>query len=68
VQVTYSVGPSGATTSAARNSEAAHPGLGHGEKRASNLARMAVDEGQKLRSPAAAKRIRRALAAERRAR
>jgi hypothetical protein len=68
VQVTYSVGPSGATTTAARNSEAAHVGLGHGERRASSLARMAVEEGEKLRSPAAARKIRREAAAGRRAR
>jgi hypothetical protein len=67
-QVTYQVGPTGATTSVARNCEVSRVALSYREKRRSDAARQAGDEAKRSRSPASGKRIRREAAAGRRAR
>ncbi|MEX0675969.1 MAG: hypothetical protein WD063_02760 [Pirellulales bacterium] len=67
-QVSYQVGPSGATTAVARNSEPSNLALAYGERRASESARRSAEEARKSRTSAAIRQIRRAVAAGRRAR
>lgn len=67
-QVTYQVGPSGATTTVARGSEPSSIASSHGERRRSEVARGTAAAARRSRGDAAGRTMRRQAAARRQAR